>query len=135
MRKLLFISILTLHTTLSITSFGQSTASQKTEQEVKNMLCHKWKVSQMEVQGKRIGFPPDWDASIITFNNDGTLIEVSEGKSYQGKWTYEHKTMSIITNDKDGIEKQQILKITSNQLIIKSKYQEMPMNLIMQRID
>jgi hypothetical protein len=65
----------------------------------------------------------------------GTLIEISEGKSYQGKWSYEHKTMSITTDDRDGIEKQKILKITADQLILKSKYNEMPMNLIWKRID
>lgn len=89
----------------------------------------------MEAKGQKVELPPDMGNSFVSFKNDGTLVETDEGKDYQGRWTYDHRTMTLTTNDKDGIENQKIVKISEVELIIKSKWQEITMNLIMKRVD
>jgi len=135
MRNLLFIFILVLPFVSSSTAFSQTKTPPKTEQEIKTLLCHKWKLTAMEAKGQKVELPPDMGNSFVSFKNDGTLVETDEGKDYQGRWTYDHRTMTLTTNDKDGIENQKIVKISEVELIIKSKWQEITMNLIMKRVD
>ncbi len=135
MSKFLLVSFLCLLIPLSFTAYGQPKLPQKTEREVKMMLCHRWKLTHMEASGKRMKLPPEMGEATVTFNSDGTLIEADEGQRFAGKWAYIHKSMSLITDDRDGKQKQTILKITPAQLILKADYQGMAMNMIMSRID
>ena len=57
---------------LSFKAVGQSTL---TEQQVKTMLCHKWKAISMKVQGEQI--PADEDV-YITFLINGTFTDSQE---------------------------------------------------------
>ncbi|HEX8505419.1 MAG TPA: hypothetical protein VF630_08630, partial [Hymenobacter sp.] len=59
MNKFYLLTFVTLLTTLSIAAVGQSKAPHKTEQEIKMMLCHKWKLTHMETGGKRMKLPPE----------------------------------------------------------------------------
>ena len=135
MKKTILLILLIFTIINSQAVFAQTKPQSQTEQEIKTMLCHKWKLTHMETQGERNSLPPDMGESYMLLKSDGTLIETDEGKDYQGKWAYDHKTMTLKTDDKDGVEKHKIIKITDTELIIKSKFDGMAMNMIMKRID
>ena len=79
--------------------------------------------------------PPEMGVSYILLKSDGTLIETDEGKDYRGKWTYDHKNMTLTTDDKDGIEKHKIIKITETEFVFRSKVKDLEISMIMKRVD
>ena len=99
------------------------------------MLCHGWKLTHMESDGERMKITSEMGEATVTFKSNGTLIETDEGQKFDGKWTYIHKNMALFTDDKDGKQKQTILKITLTQLVVKCDFQGMQMNMIMKRLD
>ena len=135
MNKTLILFLFALLAALSNTVSGQSKVPQRTAQDIKSMLCHKWKLTHMEANGKRMALPPEMGEATVTFKSDGTLIETDEGQKFGGKWTYFHKSMTLLIDDKDGKQKQNILKLTPTQLILKSDYKGLSMNMIMKKID
>jgi len=82
-----------------------------------------------------MAFTPEMGEATITFKSDGTLIETQEGQRFSGKWTYQYKTMTLFTDDKDGKDKQKIVKLTPTQLVLNKNYQGIPMNMGMKRVD
>ena len=135
MKKLffaLFITYLTISTTAVV---GQTKSTNvKTEQEIKTLLCKKWKITHMEAEGKRFPVPPEMSESYVTFQQDGSFTEVEEGNTFNGRWTYDHKTKTINTDDKDGKESHKVLTLTTELLILKSNFQGMNMNLVMKSV-
>jgi hypothetical protein len=69
----------------------------QTEQETRTLLCHKWKAVSIEIQGEKESQDEDL---YITFLKDGTFIDSDNGnKPSKEKWTYNHKTKTLITGD------------------------------------
>ena len=93
------------------------------------MLCHKWKVVSMQMQGKQ--FPAEGEEMYITFLPDGTFVDSQEGHKASGKWTYVHSTMTVTTG---GIAKK-ILKIDDKQLQFKSKMDGQIVIVTVKRVD
>ena len=123
MRKQFFLSILLI---VSLSSICQS---RLTEQEIKNLLCHKWKAVSIEIQGEKESQDEDL---YITFLKDGTFIDSEEGnKPSKEKWTYNHKTMTITTGD--IIKK--ILTINEKELKISTKMDGESIILSLKRVE
>ena len=116
-------------TVLASSSFHAIGQSKLTEQEVKAMLCHKWKAITMELQGEHMVA----DENIyITFLKDGTFIDSQEGyTSQKSKWTYTHSTMTVTTG---GVLKK-ILKIDDKELKFKSKMDGQTITVTLKRVD
>src|SRR6185436_10210685 len=83
-------------------------AQTQTEKEIKDLLCHKWKLTHMESGGQKIPVPTEFGDSFLDFKADGTVIEIDASEEQKAKWTYDHKTKTITTEDKEGTEKYEI---------------------------
>jgi hypothetical protein len=128
-----FILIFALLSTFQV--FSQTKPQAKTEQEIKVLLCHKWQLTYMEAEGKKTPIPPEMGKSYILLKSDGTLVETSEGKDNPGRWSYDHKNMTIKTDDKDGAQSHKIIKITETEFIIEDKSDGTTVDMIMKRIN
>jgi hypothetical protein len=125
MKKLLFL-LLVLLSLISINTIGQS---KWTEKEVKQMLCHKWKVNSVVMQGEQ------------TFVMENVYLEFLENGVFNNsmkrnihskdKWTYIHSTMTVTTG---GIPKK-ILFIDSTQLKLNSKTDGKNTTMLLTRVD
>ncbi|THU38178.1 hypothetical protein FAM09_15980 [Niastella caeni] len=128
MKKYLFI----FFTLLAAASFNANAQSKLTEQEVKELLCHKWKAVIMEIQGKQYNVEKEEDELFLTFLKDGTFIDSQEGnKSAKIKWTYTHSTMTLNTG---GVLKK-IFKIDDKELKFKSKMDGQNVIVTFKRVD
>ena len=114
---------------LSFLSFNAHGQPKLTEQEVKSMLCHKWQVLSMEVEGEQMSADEE---IYITFLANGTFIDSQEGdQSSKSKWTYSHNTMTVTTG---GVAKR-ILNIDDKQLKFKSKMGGQTAIMTLKRVD
>ena len=115
MKKFLLL-ILTVTFLQDTQGFSQDKIQQKSEQQIKDLLCRKWKLIKMKSAGKEATLPPQMQAS-LHFQSDGTLIETDEGKEYKGKWTYNYKTRTLVTDDRDGIENHYVIQLDNSELV------------------
>jgi hypothetical protein len=125
MKKLIAISILSF-------GFHFILSAQQSEKEIKDLLCHKWKATQMEYRGQKTEMP---GTAYLIFKSDSTLEEIDPGETYKGKWSYDHKTQTITTVDRDGNQKHKLIKITSTELTITMTMDDDSPNLILKRDD
>ncbi|AYB29316.1 hypothetical protein D4L85_01390 [Chryseolinea soli] len=51
------------------------------------------------------------------FEANGTYKAVEQGEAYSGKWTFDPATQTLTTNDRDGIEKSKVIKLTEKELV------------------
>lgn len=131
MKAVFFVVFATTLSTTSIKTLGQSTNSQKSEQEVKDMLCHKWYPVSMKQNGEAIPMEKEDSALYIIFRKDGTFIDYFEGDSPSNKWTYNHKTMTIIT----AHEAKKIVRIDDRELVLMYKQDGISLILTLKRYD
>ena len=113
MKKFLLLLILTLTFIFDTPAFSQAKNQPKSEQQIRDLLCHKWRLTKMKSGSKEAALPSQMQA-LLLFQSDGTLIETDEGKEYKGKWTYNHKTSTLVTDDKDGIENHLIIRLDNS---------------------
>ncbi|MBD2722534.1 lipocalin family protein [Hymenobacter armeniacus] len=120
---------------LSLASFKQAPAAKQPQPDTKRALCHKWELTHMEAQGKQLALPSGTGASFMTLKPDGTFVEISEGQSSPGTWSYAPQSKTITTVDKAGTEVHKILKFNANQLILRNQYEGLLMNMVFKRVD
>jgi len=124
-----------LFAVLGSITFAQPSKT-KTEQEIKSMLCHKWHLTYVEAKGKKMPAPNDTNNDFVLFKPDGTLTEMEVGKERRpGKWTYNHSDMTLKIDDADGIDVNKIVKITSTDLVLQSKFDNVLTKWIMKWVD
>jgi hypothetical protein len=111
--------------------FGQPALSEKTEQEVKDMLCHKWQPVSVEEDGKTIPMEKEDSVIYIIFLKDGTFIDYFEGNSPSNKWTYNHKTKTVTT----AHEAKKIVSLNAKELVLMYKVDGSSSIITMRRID
>lgn len=119
----------------SAAGFSQVNFKQLTEQQIKNLLCHKWQLTFLEAKGKKVNVPANKATFFLKLKTDGTMEEISGDKKFNGSWSYKHDNFTLITEDKEGKESCDIINLTNNLLIIKSKYMGIPFNMGMQLVD
>jgi hypothetical protein len=117
----IFTSIFVLLTTFSLKGFSQDNTAFK-EAQVKSLLCRNWKAVSMEANGRKAIVTK---ASILSFKNDGTFTDSTEGfgKS-QGSWIYHHLTKSLETIDKGGKSIAKLIELTGDKFILEMEYPE-----------
>jgi hypothetical protein len=118
-----------------LSAFSQDASKPLAEQDVKSLLCHKWNLSYLEGMGKKISVPGKSPQLLLEFVKDGTLNEKAGKKNYTGKWSYNHDTHIITTNDQDGKEEYTIVNISEAELVIRNKFKRVIVNLGMQRVN
>jgi hypothetical protein len=115
--------------------FSQVNFKQLSEQQIKNLLSHKWQLTFLEAKGKKMNVPANKATFFLKLKPDGTMEEISGDKKFTGSWSYKHDNFTLITEDKEGKESCDIINLTNNLLIIKSKYMGIPFNMGMQLVD
>jgi hypothetical protein len=118
-----------------IKGYSQHPLALLQEQDVRSLLCHKWNLAYLEGLGKKISVTGKSPQLLLQFNNDGTLNESSGKKNYSGKWSYNHSTHLITTDDQDGREEYTIVTLSVEELVIRSKFKGVKFNMGMQRVN
>jgi hypothetical protein len=92
---------------------GMAHAQQVTQPAaaVEKMLCKKWEVSYVTMQGMRIGQMPDNQRMAFEFFKDKTVLFSGNktAKSAKGSWVYDQKQKLISVTVKNGAK----MKISS----------------------
>ena len=115
---------------------GPSSFAQKqTEKEVKSLLCHKWKMDYAKAGDQRLPLPSDFGNALFDIKSNGTLIAGDSNKQKKGKWRYDHKTKTLITETGDNSFKHEVIKITKTELILKSTIEAIQIDVVMKRMD
>lgn len=127
MKKLLLAFILSF-ILLNIVSANDK-VTKFTEQEIKTLLCHKWKLTFLEYKGNKKEIPSKLPESHILFLPDGRLEEYEGKTKYTGTWSYNHTTKTITTIDKDGNEKHAIIELGNELFIMNGKYKGFTFNM------
>jgi|GEM_PF-3683181 len=131
LKTLLFALLVTLLNTISFSVLGQTAHSQKSEQEVLNMLCHKWQPISLKINGEIIPTEKADSALYIIFRKDGTFIDYFEGNSPSNKWTYNHETMTITMVNQPG----KIFLINDKELVLAYKKDGISSILTLRRLE
>ena len=98
--------------------FGQT----HSEQEIKNLLAHKWKASHTEEGGQKMPVPPgarDW---FLHLKADGTFNMVDAEGEKKGRWSYDHRTKTLtVSNEIDPSDpwKFDVIKINETELAMR----------------
>lgn len=132
MKKHLFSFFLCL---FAVSGFSKSSVDNLSEQQIRVLLCHKWKLTTLEGKGKKMDVPSSSPEIILHFLSNGTLQEKAGNKAYNGTWTYDHSKLTVTTVDKDGTEQHTIVDISDDKLRMKTKFMGVPVIYGMQRLD
>ena len=114
---------------ISASAFAQT----QTEKETKDLLVHKWKLTHMEQDGKKAEVPAAFGESFLDFKADGTVLMIDSEQTEKGKWKYDHKIKTIITESEEEVQKFEIIKISATELVIKGAFEEMTMTMYLKR--
>lgn len=109
--------------------------SSLSEAQIKTLVCHKWKLMYLEFNGKKKEIPAKLPESLLIFLPDGKLQEFEGAKKYDGTWSYNHSSKTVITIDKDGTENHKIINISNDEFVMNGKYQGFAFNMGFKRLD
>lgn len=127
MKRSLSVFILSFVLLFSVTA--NDNLNKLTEQEIKTLLCQKWKLNFLEYKGNKKEIPSKVPASFLVFLPDGKLEEYEGKNKYSGTWSYNHATKTITTIDKDGTEKHTIVELGNELFIMNGKYKGFTFNM------
>ena len=107
-----------------------------TEQEIKTMLCHTWKYTGLQMGKTKLPLPsPERLGGLyLEFKADGTTLRTGSDEDIQGKWSYDHKTLTIKIEDKMGKNKYKIASLTDSQFIYREKIAGVYDEMILERV-
>jgi hypothetical protein len=110
MKKELYAFILSTLILLSLNIEATSQIPQGTENEVKTLLCNKWKMTIMESQGITQKIPSDKSVYFF-FRKNGVVSLAAAGDSHDEYWTYDHDTKTIIVKENNIAKNNDVFKI------------------------
>jgi hypothetical protein len=127
MRTIVFAIFVFLTQSLYSKAFSQDYTLPKTEQEAKLLICQKWRMTTMEVNGRKREVGED-GGIVVVYKKDGTFTEESKMFSKGGgKWAYKHTTYTLETNEAGGKTSVQLLSLNKDYMSLKVKYPDMEM--------
>jgi hypothetical protein len=124
-------SILPILLFISASAFAQ----KQTEKEIKTLLCHKWKASEVKAGDQILPIPSGADINFLNIKTDGTFTAGDPNKQKKGKWRYDHKTKTLTTEAEDKVVKHEIIKITKTELRLKTTIEGIVLDINMKRTD
>ncbi len=116
-------------------NFARNIFPDLSETQIKEMICHQWKLSFLEYNGVKKEIPSKLPPSILSFVQNGKMLETDGKNKYEGKWNYIHTVHTITTTDKDGTEHHKIIQINDKELIMDGKFMGRVFNMGFSRID
>jgi len=122
MRNLCCVLLIICTNCLPSQVFGQTERPANEEQQIRSLLCQKWRLIVMDSDGRIINIPAG-EASYLNFKNDGTYTDsTARFKVSNGLWTFNQSDKVLETIDKGGKSKIKIVTINSNELKTEIKY-------------
>jgi hypothetical protein len=109
-------------------------AQTQTEKEIKELLVHKWKLTEIEQDGLKVPVPAGVGDSFLDFKSDGTVLMIDSQETEKSKWSYDHKTKTVTTKSDEDEQKFEIIKISATELIIKGTMEEMTMTMYLKKV-
>ncbi|WP_160143471.1 hypothetical protein [Chryseolinea soli] len=87
-----------------------------TNEEFSRLICRKWTMTEMQLGSMKVP-SSELGENTTAFEANGTYKAVEQGEAYSGKWTFDPATQTLTTNDRDGIEKSKVIKLTEKELV------------------
>ena len=119
------IRILILFLTIIITYKSSGQASNKLT--LRDSLCHKWKLTSVEVNGKLQPLNGNQKNSFLVFSKNSSYQNISSGGVENGQWQYNETKKEIIINDlkkENDLLSLKILSISKSNCILLMKQKE-----------
>jgi hypothetical protein len=114
-------------------SFAQTPLKNRSENEVKMLLCNNWHIVADETDGKKTIVSATKKA-YMNFRKDGILIMANPGNAREVcRWHYEHNASRInilIMGEKDFFT---IVNISSTELVLLHTSENYPVKIILNR--
>lgn len=132
--KKIFLSI-SLFIVISGALLASDSFSTLSEAQIKSLVCHKWKLTYLEIKGKKKEIPAKLPESLLIFLPDGKLQELQGKEKFDGSWSYNHTTKTVTTIDKDGTEHHKIINLSQDEFVMNGKYQGFTFNMGFKRVD
>jgi hypothetical protein len=83
---------------MCFSSIGKIIAQERkldlTEEEIRTLLCNKWRTEEIEMPGLVRKIPAS-QAYIFTFSKNGTVVMRQKGDNHNEIWTYNYATNTI----------------------------------------
>ena len=115
MNKVFYYYLLFFLASFSLVAQGQKSISEKTEQEIRTLICHKWFPDSLQMGGEKISAKiAGIEKDFIYFHRDGTFSDPTTKPGDKNNWQYNHQTKSITTEG--GVKK--ILVIDERILVL-----------------
>jgi hypothetical protein len=127
MRKILLICLVTV-------GFDSAAIAQKSEQEVRTLLMHKWKITAMQLKGETIPMTDEM-SEFFVFKPNNIFIDINDNKPSKGTWAYNSKTKIITTRNDNEVQLHEIVNISLTDLIMTAKTDEGMSKLLLKRVD
>lgn len=127
MRKIFLICLI-------IVGVQAAVPAQRTVQDVKKLLMHKWKITGMELNGRTIPMPEEMKEFFV-FKVNNVFIDINDNEQSRGKWTYDPKAQMITTREDGNVQLHKIVKISATDLVITAKTDEGMSNLLLKKVD
>jgi hypothetical protein len=112
---------------------AQTSVKNLKEDNVKELLCHKWQITAQEIKGKMMPAPPS-AKGYINFKRDGVLTMTSAGSPAENcTWSYHHdlaKIAFVLGGQKDSFT---IINISSQDLTLLHTAEGYPIVIILKR--
>jgi hypothetical protein len=134
--KVDFFIFLMLCIMLPSNAISQDNAQNESEQDIKPLLCQKWKPTKGEAQGKTFPLTSLRMKFFMIFKADDRFKKADgDGEFGGGKWRYNHKTTTLSIDDvEDGKLIYKIVKITKEELIMTTKMEGETIKIFMSRV-
>lgn len=116
-------------------SFAQTKPQPITEQDVLTSLCHKWEYKEYIADGMKLPYPGKWIDAYLLFKSDGTIIKRENDEDFVGKWSYNHKRLTITIEFKEGKERLRIKNLSDTELMLHSYDDPANFNIKMVKAD
>jgi hypothetical protein len=99
--------------------------SNLTKEEFGSLICKKWKLAEVEIDGKKIStteMRKILEQNLWEFKSDGTYKVSEQGEIYFGKWSFDPLSQMLLTDDRDGKERNKIITLTETEFILQKLY-------------
>jgi len=132
MKPILFIA-LTFY--LACAACAQNKQLTFTSEDTIKLLCNKWMLVTMSIQGKSANVPAS-KALYVTYKPGGNYTDSSARFGViDGSWNYDSTTQILSTTEKGGTSKAKIVKLDTNELIMKIEKPTVAMSVTYRRVD
>ena len=119
---------------LSGNAFTQSKLLSRRRTEMKD-FCGKWRLTIISQRDTSITVPVS-EANYLIYKDDGSYTDsLGRSKVFHGSWTYDSKTQFLHTKEVGGKTKVKVIRVTTDELILKLEEQGVAVTAIYRKVE